>query len=167
MKLRAFIVVGLILAIGLPSFAQVRKTVEILRAASEASVTTAVVVTSAAYRSHSKAVIVLDVTLITTPDADDEIDFYIQTTYDDGTTWTDVENIHFALADNGNTALKVVGVGVIEFLAADTAIDSTDGSLADDTKLRLPFGSQIRITTVVAGATAPTYDFTASVELTR
>ena len=51
--------------------------------------------------------IVLDVTKITTPDADDEVDFYFQTTYDGGTTWTDLQNFHFDTDDDGNTATKV------------------------------------------------------------
>jgi len=52
------------------------------------------------------ATITLDVTTLTLADADDEVDFYIQTTYDGGTNWVDCQNIHFDNSDNGATALK-------------------------------------------------------------
>lgn len=112
--------------------------------------------------TSSRLVLVLfDVTVLTLADADDEVDLYIQMTYDGGTTWTDVENIHFANADNGTTAKKVVSVGVQEFVAADTATDSVDGALADDTKEKAALGSAMRIKTTITGATAPTYAFSA------
>jgi hypothetical protein len=56
----------------------------------------------------STAAITLDVTTLTLADADDEVDFYIQTTYDGGTNWVDCENIHFSNADNGSTAKRVI-----------------------------------------------------------
>ena len=57
----------------------------------------------------SIATIYLDVTTLTLADADDEVDFYIQTTYD-GTNWTDAQNIHFSNADNGSTAKRIIVV---------------------------------------------------------
>lgn len=54
-----------------------------------------------------RAIIFLDVTTLTLADADDEVDFYIQTTYDGATTWTDLQNFHFSNSDNGSTANKV------------------------------------------------------------
>lgn len=54
------------------------------------------------------ATIFLDFTTLTLADSDDEVDIYIQTTYDGATTWTDLQNIHFDNADNGTTATKTV-----------------------------------------------------------
>lgn len=53
------------------------------------------------------AIIFIDITTLTLADADDEVDFYIQTTYDGATTWTDLQNFHFSNSDNGSTASKV------------------------------------------------------------
>jgi len=105
----------------------------------------------------SLAVLQLDVTKITTPDVDDEVDFYIQTSYDEGSNWIDLENIHFANADNGTTSTRLVVLGLPQSSAVARAV--TDGALADDTKLDLPFGDRIRIKTTVTGATAPTYAY--------
>lgn len=88
--------------------------------------------------SGQTAIIFLDVTTITTPDADDEIDFYIQTCYDVGcTSWTDIENIHFTTADDGNTAKKIIiidgakdGPGTIQSI---TGTDPAAGSEISET----------------------------------
>lgn len=109
------------------------------------------------------ATVFLDVTKLTTADGDDEVDFYVQTTYDGGTTWSDLENVHFDQADNGATPTKILAFGLRDILAADTAAAHTDGTLADDSKLKLPLGTKIRIKTKVAGATAPTYAYSAAV----
>lgn len=109
--------------------------------------------------AYRLAVIRLDVTTITTPDGDDEVDFYIQTSYNGGTDWADVENVHFDNADNGNTAIKLIIIGDPQTSAV--ARDETDGSLADDTKNDIPLGDRLRIKTVVAGASAPTYAYNA------
>ena len=105
------------------------------------------------------AVVRLDVTTITTPDADDEVDFYIQTSYNEGTDWVDLENIHFATANNGQTALRLIVIALPQSSAI--AGTETDGALADNTKLDLPIGDRIRIKTTVTGATAPTYAYNA------
>ncbi|NIO42633.1 MAG: hypothetical protein GTO41_22295, partial [Burkholderiales bacterium] len=102
---------------------------------------------------------------LTLPDGDDEVDFYFQTTYD-GSTWTDLENVHFDNADNGTTPTKIVRLGPwAPISTADKATDNTDGAIADDTKRAWPIGSQIRIKTTVTGASAPTYAYSAIVWL--
>ncbi len=108
------------------------------------------------------AAVYLNVTKLTTPDADDEVDFYIQTTYD-GTNYVDLENVHYATADNGTTPTSVLIFGPPNVLAASTAAAATDGALGDDTKALMPLGSAMRIKTAVAGATAPTYAYNATV----
>lgn len=81
-----------------------------IRAASGALTAGETTTAIASIRGRTVASILLDVTTITTADADDEIDFYIQTTYDSGTNWTDVENVHFSNADNGNTATLMIAI---------------------------------------------------------
>jgi hypothetical protein len=53
------------------------------------------------------AIVFLNITTLTLADADDEVDFYLQTTYDDGTTWVDIQNFHFDNGDNGTTAHRI------------------------------------------------------------
>ena len=106
------------------------------------------------------AVVQLNVTTITTPDADDEVDFYLQVRYD-GTNYADVENIHFNQANNGQTSQKLLVVAGPQSSAV--ARTRTDGTLADNTKLDIPLGEAIRIKTAVTGATAPTYAYNAQV----
>jgi hypothetical protein len=185
----------------------------------------------------ARALVHLHVTTITTPDGDDEIDFFVQTAYGDsgfaasgelldgdiddtqqvitvddastfvpgdviriGTermlvtasdnaaaltvergfagdpraaadddaiiellqvTWEDVANVHFAVGDNGNTAEAFVAIGV---MAAGVAVFAhSDRALADDTDRNLPLGDRLRIVTVLTGADAPTYAYSAQV----
>lgn len=104
------------------------------------------------------AVIRLDVTTITAT-AGEEIDFYLQTTYNGGTDWVDIENIHFDNADNGGTSKRLLLVGPGRPTAADVAETETDGTLADDTKLDLPLGEQIRFKVSITNT--PTYAYNA------
>lgn len=110
--------------------------------------------------SYRIVVIYLDITTLTTADGDDEVDFYIQTTYDDDNLiWFDVENVHFANADDGTTPTKILIYDSHQ--SAAVVRDATDGTLADDSKLDIPLGIKIRIKTAVTGATAPTYAYQA------
>lgn len=136
-----------------------------MRAASGA-LTTGETTTAIVSASRIDLVVFLSITTLTLPDADDEVDFYFQTSYDNKSTWTDLENVHFTMADNGTTATKVLRLGPWPPLSsADKAADNTDGALADDTKNAYPVGGQIRIKTSVTGATAPTYAYSATVFL--
>lgn len=189
------------------------------------------------------ALVHLHVTTITTPDADDEVDFYIQTAWGDtgyadstanlaaalvagsppntteviptsdgtvfavgdmirianermlvtaiatndltvrrgqegdavaahanatdifllGVTWEDVANVHFALADNGNTEEGIITIGPAP--AGVTNYVHSDQAIADDTNRDVPLGDRLRLVTAVAGATAPTYAYSANVSL--
>ena len=132
-----------------------------LRAASgslsAAETTTAVI----GLHVFSEAVVYLNITTATLADADDEVDFYLQTTYDGGTTWTDLSCIHLANGDNGSPQKSVILVGRAANGIAQ-AEDTTDGTLADDTNVDYPIGTQLRIKTKITGATAPTYAYTAT-----
>jgi hypothetical protein len=106
------------------------------------------------------AVVDLNVTQITTPDGDDEIDFYIQTTFD-GIDWVDRAQVHFATANNGQTARRLVLFGQP---ASDADIVTpTDGAIADNTDANVPLGLKVRIKVVLTGATAPSYNYNAYV----
>lgn len=110
--------------------------------------------------AHTEALIVLKATTLTLADADDEVDFYIQTTYDGATTWNDLANVHFANADDGSTPTKLIRI--LGHGQAFTNKALTDGTLADNTVSNLPLGDQLRIKCAVTGATAPTYAFNAT-----
>ena len=111
------------------------------------------------------AVVRLDVTTQTLPDGDDEVDFYIQTSYNEGVDWVDLENFHLATAQNGGTSIREI---IIDSNQSNVgAITETDGTLADNTKNTLPLGDRLRISTAVTGATAPTYAYNAEVFLRR
>lgn len=110
------------------------------------------------------ALVYLNVTNIETPDADDRIRFYIQTSYDLGATWEDVANVMFDNADNGvEPQFGVIAVGPAP--AGVGVFAHSDGALADNTNRDLPLGDRVRIVVTVAGATAPTYAYEARVTL--
>jgi hypothetical protein len=128
----------------------------VLRAAS--GDLTAAETTTAVAMIGINAGIYMNVMKLTTPDADDEVDFYIQTTYD-GTNWFDLSCLHFATADNGNTPKHIFVFGPPSVLASSVSVLATDGTLTDNTKVLAPLGTHIRIKTKVTGATAPTYAY--------
>ncbi len=97
---------------------------------------------------------------ITTPDGDDVVDLYLQTTYD-GVNWVDRANIHLATGDNGTTPQYVIVFG--EPQAGDDIVTVTDGAIADDTDAAIPLGIGVRIKVLIEGATAPSYNYEAAV----
>lgn len=107
-----------------------------------------------------EAIVYIDVLVITTPDGDDEVDLYVQTTYD-GVNWVDRACIHFATGDNGNTAQRVVIFGAPG--SGDDIVTPTDGSLADNTDAAVPLGMSVRIKALTTGATEPSYNYSATV----
>lgn len=78
-------------------------------------------------------------------------------------TWEDVANVHFAVGDNGNTAEAFIAVG--EMAAGVAVFTHSDLALADDTNRNLPLGDRLRLVTVLTGASAPTYAYSAYVSL--
>ncbi len=102
----------------------------------------------------TEAVIRLDITKLTM-DGSDEVDFFLQTSYNGGTDWVDIENIHTAVADNGLTPVFELVISGPQSSAVGRV--ETDGALADDTKLDLPLGDRIRFKTVITDA--PTYAY--------
>lgn len=78
-------------------------------------------------------------------------------------TWEDVANVHFAVADDGNTAEAFIAIG--EMAAGVAVFTHSDLALADNTNRDLPLGDRLRLVTVLTGATAPTYAYSAYVSL--
>lgn len=78
-------------------------------------------------------------------------------------TWEDVANVHFAVGDNGTTAEAFIAIG--EMAAGVAVFTHSDLALADDTNRDLPLGDRLRLVTVLNGATAPTYAYSAYVSL--
>lgn len=110
--------------------------------------------------SYRGGIVRLDVTKTTTADADDEVDYYIQTSYNGGTDWADIENVHYGNGDNGTTEILLLTIGQLND-SPGTPVTETDGSLADGTQNDIPLGDRIRIKTAVTGDTAPTYAYNA------
>ena len=88
---------------------------------------------------YTRATVTLLVTTLTLPDADDEVDFYLQTTYDGGTNWVDVENIHFDNSDNGATAKRVITIdGAFDGPGSIKSIAGTDPSAGNEISETVP-----------------------------
>lgn len=129
------------------AFAQ---TVHTLQSAS-GDLTAATTTSEVEFRIAFDAEIVLDVTKLTLADADDEVDFYLQTTYDDGTTWTDIQNVHFTTADDGTTTTRVLridrakdGPGTIQ------SITGTDPAAGAEISETVPANTIWRLNSIMA-----------------
>ncbi len=73
--------------------------------------------------------------------------------------WIEVAQVTYATADDGTSPHCVVVIGGEG--SGPQIVDDLDAALADDTVLALPLGDRIRLRTTVAGATAPTYNYSA------
>ena len=93
------------------------------------------------WQGYTHAIVIFNFTTVTMA-VTEECDVFIQTTYDGGTNWHDVENIHF---EDGS---EVTGFRIaVLSLAMSSAVARTgsDATLADDTKLDIPLGSGLRV----------------------
>ncbi len=109
---------------------------------------------------YNNAIVQAIFATLTLPDGDDVIDLYLQTSYDGGTTWVDIENLHFETAANGSTPTHIFMIGP-PVIGTTVARVPVDGAVADNTKIDIPLGDRLRFKSLLAGATAPTYNFTA------
>jgi hypothetical protein len=72
------------------------------------------------------------------------VDYYVQTTYDGGLTWVDMQNVHFVAGQTPDCAIAVLGL-------PDTVTPTvtkgpfTEGSLAADTGNNLMLGNGLRL----------------------
>ena len=135
---------------------------DIVLRASSGNLTAEDISTVVASQGFEKAIVALHVEALVMADADDEVDFYIQTRLDGD--WVDVANVHFANGDEPiATAERLIKIGPMATGVA--SLTPTDATLADNTDVDLPVGDAIRIKCEVTGATAPTYAYSATVSL--
>ncbi len=73
--------------------------------------------------------------------------------------WIEVAQVTYDTTDNGTSPHCVVVIGGEG--AGPQIVDDLDVALADDTVLALPLGDRIRLRTSLAGASFPTYDYSA------
>ncbi len=73
--------------------------------------------------------------------------------------WIEVAQVTYDNADNGTSPQCVVVIGGEG--AGPQIADDLDAALADDTVLALPLGDRLRLRTTIAGASAPTYNYSA------
>lgn len=78
--------------------------------------------------------------------------------------WVEVAQITYNNADDDASAPSAVIV-IGSTSAAPIIVDDLDVALADNTILALPLGDRLRLRTTIAGATAPTYNYSARVAL--
>ena len=71
--------------------------------------------------------------------------------------WIEVAQITYDNTDNGTAPEAVVVIGGGS--AGPQIADDLDAALADNTIIGLPLGDRLRLRTTVAGATAPTYNY--------
>ena len=97
------------------------------------------------------------------PGAGDAVDVFIQTTFDSGNNWVDVENIHFengtAVANRDDNETGTWVAALTGAMISTTARETGDATIDADTKLDIGFGSGLRVKIVVANAGNITCDF--------
>jgi len=112
---------------------------------------------------HKACVVTLNVTTITTPNANDEIDFYLQSCVDTQGTWYDLANVHLTNSDDGATAIKQIIVG--EPAGSLSNVTVTSGVIADNTATTSRgLGHQFRLETKLTG-TGNAYAYSADILL--
>ena len=77
--------------------------------------------------------------------------------------WIEVARVLYVQADNGDSPECVIVVG--STATTPVILDDLDEALADNTILAAPLGDRLRLRVTVAGATAPTYNYSARVSL--
>jgi hypothetical protein len=100
--------------------------------------------TSRSFASEGAAFAALniDITTITMPSTSCELDFYLQTSYDGGTKWTDVENFHFGYNDDGATARRLGVIdGAMEGPGTMKSITGTDPAAGNEIVETVPAGA--------------------------
>lgn len=111
-------------------------------------------------RPYNEVIIEPNFSVIDTAHANDEIDFYLQTTLSPTNAVPyDLLNIHFATGDDGTTH-RQPRIWRGGELGGFRALAVTDGSLADDeTQLGVPLGTHVRIklVTTIGGTPSVTY----------
>lgn len=77
--------------------------------------------------------------------------------------WVEVAQVTYDSGDNGTSPECVIVIG--STAATPIILDDLDAALADNTILAAPLGDRLRLRTTIAGATAPTYSYSARAAL--
>lgn len=77
--------------------------------------------------------------------------------------WVEVAQITYDIADDGTTPEAIIVIGSIDI--SPVILDDVDEALGDNTILAAPLGDRLRLRASVAGATAPTYRYSARASL--
>jgi hypothetical protein len=77
--------------------------------------------------------------------------------------WVEVAQITYDDTDDGTAPEALVVLGSTDM--SPVILDDIDAALLDDTILPAPLGDRLRIRVSVAGATAPTYNYSARASL--
>ena len=73
--------------------------------------------------------------------------------------WVEVAQVTYDNTDNGTAPECVIVIG--NPALTPVILDDLDAALADNTILAAPLGDRLRLRTTIAGATAPTYNYSA------
>lgn len=145
-----------------------------LRASSAAAMTASTTLTNddlttmaERYRGAKVHIVTTDQNL---PNGANQIDFFLQTTYDDGANWVDIEDVRYldASADTGfnNNETSSYIMVVSEAMASSGRRNVTDGTLAANTKLDLGLGNSLRLKVIFLNQTgSPSITFSVNVLL--
>jgi len=111
---------------------------------------------------YAIGVATIDIDGFTRTDADEELDVYIQTSFDEGGHWTDLINYH---TETAGAQVRILPFGIPNTVPG--AVTPTDGALANDTDVDLPIGDVVRVKVVHTdpGGSADTYDINVSIHL--
>lgn len=93
--------------------------------------------------NYHRAIVTINLVTLTLPNASDEVDFYIQTTYDMGQNWHALANIHFTNTETGTTPKHVIFLS--DPATTVTNITPTATVADDNVNSTVPIGDRIRI----------------------
>ena len=104
-----------------------------------------------------RAVVTINCSALATPNAADEVDFYIQTSYDGGKNWHALADIHFTNTDDGTTPVHVIFLSDPSTTVTNITPSATVGD--DAVNSTVPIGDRIRIflDLTITGAISVTY----------
>jgi hypothetical protein len=77
--------------------------------------------------------------------------------------WVEIAQITYATADNGTAPEALVVLGTTASMPV--ILDDIDEALGDNEILAAPLGDRLRLRVSIAGATAPTYNYSARASL--
>lgn len=110
-----------------------------------------------ALETYNTAIVYLNVTVATRPDANESLDVVVETSHDGGTTWLRIARFTTVTA-TGNQALVLKQSTTTTPVASASSTDPSSGAISFDA-----FGSQMRVASTVTDASGANATFTFSV----